>query len=53
MDPRQEASWELQRARLIEWATSGTWVRFLANKTIIQTPFDRAMMGQYLSTIRR
>lgn len=39
------AAKELQQARVIEWAPSFSLRRFLANKGLLQTPFERAMAG--------
>lgn len=37
---------ELNRARVIEWATAFQPARSLGHLTILQTPFDRAMAGR-------
>lgn len=42
------AAAELQRARVVEWATAHTPIRFFARRGLYQTPFDRAMTGRFL-----
>lgn len=48
---RRAAAAELQRARVVEWATAYTPARFFANRGLFQTPFDRAMAGRFLRRI--
>lgn len=42
---------ELQRARVVEWATAYTPARFLANRGLFRTPFDIVVAGRFLRRI--
>lgn len=47
----KEAGEALQRERVIEWASAFQPARSPGHKTILQTPFDRAMAGRYFTHV--